>query len=660
MTGATAIPDAPLNRSRWRWAIWLIAWPFWLVRGSIGLVLNPMLLKELKVSSRRKRTYFLRAAYLLVLVAALLLTWWIVIQESMTGATAELLQRQGQTGQALSLTLGWIQLIALVLIAPMLTGSCVSDEIEDRSIDVLLITPLSAGQIIVGKLLSRFAYVCLLVLLSAPLLLAMRTYGGFTLEQLIKLESLSLTTALLGSSLAILLSCWEARGWRAVAMAYFWMALWWLALPLLIVGVWFIVISLIQRIAPWMPLGLWIFDWEAYPFLMLHNNPFMVMWLLTFEAMAGPVVPWPTDLAFITTNAINVMTSAALVSLAVPLLRRTARKRIAATESLGRSWFVRLLRPRRKAPVAAVGPSIAADEPATAQAAAHPAHAAEANLDVPRVWENPVLWREMRFAVLRRPIVSACVALLLLGLLFWYNVKAYMHMEADMVLPLLWIAVIAQLVIACVVSPTTIASEKQARSWEVLLCAPVRPMTILWSKAAGALKLALLPLAALLLESLYYSTRHSVLLAVALHVALIATAFSILLACTGVLLSMFMKRSMTAMATNLALAITLWGGLPAIVGIFAGLSGGSNQFEEMFGVMMTVNPFYWLAVVTDHLVSSSYGGDATYELPFWDTHLRLADFTAVVIFVSVVVSAAGLGLLYAGSTWFNRIAGRAS
>ncbi len=414
-----------------------------------------------------------------------------------------------------------------------------------------------------------------------------------------------------------------------------------------------------QRIVPWLPLGLWLFDWEAYPFLMLHNNPFMVMWLLTFEAMAGPVVPWPTGLAFITTNAINVITSVALVSMAVPLLRRTTRKRTAATESLGRSWFVRLVRPRREAPVAAVETS-AADDPSAAQAAPQSARAAGVDLDVPRVWENPVLWREMRFAVLRRPVVSTGVALLLLGLLIWYNMKASMHMEAEMVLPLLWIAVIAQLMIACVVSPSTIASEKQARSWDVLLCAPVRPMTILWSKATGALKLAMLPLAAVLLESLYYSTRHSALLTVALHTTLIATAFSILLACSGVMLSMFMKRSMTAMATNLALAITLWGGLPAVVGIFAGLSGGSNQFEEMFGVMMAVNPFYWLSIITDQLVSASHGGVGAYDLPFWDLSVPQAQFTAIVFFVSAVVSAAGLGLLYAGSTWFNRITGRAS
>lgn len=639
----------------------LLTWPIRLIRGGIGLVVNPIVLKELKVSSRRKRTYLLRAGYLLLLVLSLLLTWWGVVQGSLTTSTAEVLQRQSQTGQSLSLTLGWIQLVALMLIAPMLTGSCVSDEIEDRSLDVLLITPLTAGQIIVGKLLSRLVYVGLLVLLSMPLLLAMRTYGGFTLEQLIKIEVLTLTTALLGASISILLSCWEARGWRAVAMTYFWLTLWWFAIPLIAVALFLVVVSVLKPLLPWVQWDLWMFDWEAYPFLMMHNNPLMVMGMLTIEAASGSAIPWPTQYAFLSVNAINLGLSAGVVLLAVPLLRRTANKRMAGAEQKALNWMVRLFRKRRTATPPSAPEPVAGNAIAPSGGVVNDAGSdQQAPLAVPRVWNNAVLWREMRVNLFRRPISAVFVTILVLGLLVWYNVEARVHREIDMLIPVVWIALIGQLVIACVVSPTVITSEKQARSWEVLLCVPMRPLTILWAKAIGSLKMSVIPLAVLVLELLYYSVRHPVLLMVAFQLALISIAFSMLLACTGAALSLRCKRSMTAMAANLGAAIALWGGLPAGIGILSELRGWSGRMEDALGVALLVNPFYWFAVMSEYLDSSSSHAAPAYDLQFWNARLSASEFTWLIAFVSAVVVAAGFGLLYACSTWFNRWVGRSS
>lgn len=669
MTGAALQPGpAPTAPpSDWTFGRVLLL-PLTLLRAALGLVVNPVFLKELKVSSRRKRTYFLRAGYLLLLVTILLLTWWAVIQGSISESTAEVLQRQSQTGLTLSLTLGWIQFVALLLVAPMLTGSCVSDEIEDRSLDVLLITPLSAGQIIVGKMLSRFVYVGLLVLLSMPLLLAMRTYGGFTLDQLVRLEILSLSSALLGASVAIFLSCWEARGWRAVSLTYFWLCIWWFAIPLIAVAGVFLVAEIIGEFLPWFPLDLWMFDWEAYPFLMLHNNPVMLMGLLTIETSTGSMLPWPTEYAFAMVNGINLGVSAVLLGLAVPLLRRTANKRFAGVEQRATNWINRLLRPRSRTalpatPAAAVAPPTSAgaqDTVAGETPAAGAVGAASGELPVPKVWDNAILWREMHFSLLRRPIASGGMALVLLGLLFWYNHAAHVREDVDMLLPLIWLAMIAQLVIACVVSPTVIASEKQARSWEVLLCVPMKPFTILWTKALGSLKLSLLPLAALLLELLYYSTPHPMLGMLALQLAIVSIAFSILLACTGTALSLLCKRSITAMAANLALALLLWAGAPAATAVVIALRGWSNRAEEVMGLVFVINPFYWFGVMSEYLGSAAWRGRPAYDLAFWDVDLSSGEFTGLIVFVGAVVAAAGFGLLYGCSTSFNRWTGRSS
>ncbi len=654
--GGTAPAPAPTGPSRRRRVATL---PFALARGTVGLVASPILIKELTVSSRRRRTYWLRASYLLLLVLSLLFAWWVMAQGSITRSAAEMLQRQSQTGQGLSLTLGWIQLIALVLVAPMLTGSCISDEVEDRSLDVLLITPLSAGQIVIGKMLSRFVYVLLLVALGFPLLLAMRTYGGFTFEQLVRIEVLGVTSALLGASVGMLLSCWEARGWRAVALAYFWLGVWWFGLPLLLVALAMTAVGILGSFVPVWPAALQSLDWEAYPFLMLHTNPVLTMMLETMEASGGTPFSWATAYAWISVNAINVALSALLVIISIPLLRRAANKRLGAAEERVSRWLMRWLRPRRREA------SLPAGSPRGASAAAESAPAssartARADLPVPRVWNNAILWREMRFAFLRRPIAAAFIALLALVLLVWYNIEGEVRLDTEMLVPLILLAVLAQLVIACVVSPTVISSEKQAQSWDVLLCVPLQPLTILWSKAAGSIKLTFIPLAVLLLEMIYYSTRHGSLALAAALVALISVAFSALLACTGTALSLLCRRNLVAMAGNLGLAIAMWGVLPAVVGITSELGGWSSGTERALGVTMLLNPFYWTAVVCEHLDSWSNRDASSFRLEFWDESVSAGEFTAIIVLVAAVAIGAGAGVLYGCALWFNRVAGRSS
>lgn len=659
---APAPPAAPQGPSRSRR---FVALPWRIARSAVGLVASPILVKELTVSSRRRRTYWLRATYLLLLVASLLFAWWVMAQGSLSDSAAEMLQRQSQTGQGLSLTLGWIQLIALILVAPMLTGSCISDEVEDRSLDVLLITPLTAGQIIVGKMLSRFVYVLLLVALGFPLLLAMRTYGGFTLEQLARIEVLGATSALLGASVGMFLSCWEARGWRAVAMAYFWLGVWWFALPLVVVALALLAGRLLGPYLPMLPPILHSLDWEAYPFLMLHVNPVLTMMLETMEANGGTPFAWATAYAWISVNVLNVVLSALLVFISIPLLRRAANKRLGAGDERTVRWLVRWLRPRRREAHAAAGPRAGGSAaplsaPPSAPFREAPVHAARAELPVPKVWDNAVLWREMRLGFLRRPIAAAFISLLLVVLLVWYNIEGEVRRDSEMLIPLILLALLAQLVIACVVSPTVIASEKQARSWEVLLCAPVRPLTILWSKAAGSIKLTFIPLAIILLVMIYYSTRHPGLLLGSAFVAVISLAFSAFLACTGTALSLLCRRNLIAMAANLGLAIGLWGVLPAGVGITSELAGWGGSAERAIGVVMLLNPFYWTAVICDHVGSSSSRDVPSFRLEFWDENLGVVEFAALTALVATVTIGAGAGLLYVSSLWFNRVTGRAS
>ena len=90
------------------------------------IVTGPILEKELRVSSRRRRNYVLRFAYPVLLLAFVVLVW-LEATEGLKGATQTyLVAHMGEAGIKIALTVAWFQFIAAQLVAIVLASSSVS------------------------------------------------------------------------------------------------------------------------------------------------------------------------------------------------------------------------------------------------------------------------------------------------------------------------------------------------------------------------------------------------------------------------------------------------------------------------------------------------------------------------------------------------------
>src|SRR3989304_3579818 len=147
----------------------------WKVVSPVRLT-GPLLDKELRVSSRRKRNYVLRFVYVALLTAFVAMAWrsMVVGQVSTTFQKS----RMALAGKTIVSTIVAFQFAAAQLLAVIMLSTSISDEIYDRTLGLLMTTPVSSFQIVIGKLSSKLLQLMLLLAISMPLLAVMRVFGG--------------------------------------------------------------------------------------------------------------------------------------------------------------------------------------------------------------------------------------------------------------------------------------------------------------------------------------------------------------------------------------------------------------------------------------------------------------------------------------------------
>ncbi len=640
--------------------------PFYLVRYLFGLLFNPILGKELRVSSRRRRTYYLRSAHLLLLLIIMFIVWLGIMQSSSIFSGAEesiaaRLQSESSAGQSLSIGLGWLQMIALMLIAPMLTASCISDEVEDRTLDVLVASPLSSSQIVFGKFMSRLAHLLMLMLLSMPFLLAMRAYGGFSVSQLLRIEVLCITTAILASSVGLLLSCWEKQSWRATAASYFWLALWWLVVPYVAVsiGLW----ALHYFTGPIDALAAMGYIPDRVAFLIHHapNAEFQTIWLITlcFTSPAFTLaclnlddfipmfLPISATVFWMVCNVINLSAAIIVLALATRLVRRKSMVRHSVP--IWKRMFRFLLLRNRSTQESHTETNEVRLDPCWMD-----------SLRVPRVWNRPVLWRECRSPLFKSRLQKIIAFIAISCVLAWSYYKGDPFDEPMLHIAFMFGCLVFQIFVSAVASTSVITMEKQADSWAILLCTPVAAHTILFDKLFGVIKRTCLPFVFITVHSLYFAVNAPKVypMETAIQVILIVFTAMIFVSTTGIIFSLLLKRSLSAVTMNLALILGIWAALPAFMGIIMGVLNIIPDNEKYFAPILIINPFYWCGVIAEYMDSSSYYSQRSMEGIFWEPQLITASLTLFGILI-VVILLVSFAMLFV-SKQFNRICGRAS
>lgn len=506
--------------------------------------------RDVSIIGRRPSTYWIRCAF----VAALLGIACIGIFGTIFGTQYDTGPRRVEQMQnlapGLTMFVLWLQFFMLNLFAPTLAAPAFTDERTRRTLSTLATSPLTPLEIVGGKLASRLLSLGILALIPVPLLLALRLFGGLDAVTILQCTAVTLSSAVMMATIALLFSTLFSRPANATAFAMM-TGVFVNLIPLLVMAF----ASLITRLTGTAAIMSWFTGSSVVSPGFAHAA---AMQRLLGGGMPLSSMLWVYNIAV--TSGISILCVGLTAAVLPSLFRRDA---VGATTS-------KKSRKSRRAKIPDVTP-----EPSTPAEAGTPTRVNDrrtAPVRIPGlsrvVSDRPIYWRESRQVSGRSLVMRWLIGMVMVFLAGYF----YIWQGPDRVETVMTIG-IALLIAVCAIgvnaSTSSIVGEVEARTWDVLISSPISPWTIILSKTLAALRrlwyLPTLMLAHLLICAFFGGVHPLGLLMI---VPLVISLLFFMCAC-GVLMSLLARKASAASSNNLLVCLSIWLILPIGVGITA-------------------------------------------------------------------------------------------
>ena len=426
------------------------------------MLIGPVFTRELAIAPRRINLYVARSAYALALLV-LMSTAWLVL----TGT--QLVQDVGDLarfGTVLFQILAPLQLALAIFFSALLAASEVAHEKDRRTLVLLLLTNLSNSELVLGKLLASLLSVLVMLAAALPVFMLTALLGGVSYGQIARAMAVTLAAVLACGSLGSLLALWREKTFQALALTVLVLVAWLALGEIVAAGV----LGESFGGLPCRALAAGFSPWQA---IQEAARPY------AYDQPALGPLGTPVNLFLVTAVAVSLL----LNGLAVALVRvwnpsRNDERRMMNDESSHQS--------------------------STARHSSFIIH--HSSLPARQVWDNPVIWREMRtWAYGRKMLVVRLAYLVLVGLaagsLYMMSSCGQLATQGPLVLASL---MLLSLVLVNAQAVTSLTSERDARALDLLLVTDLTPKEIVFGKLGGV----------------FYNTKEMVLLPMLLCVGL--------------------------------------------------------------------------------------------------------------------------------------------
>ncbi len=527
---------------------------------SLSWLTGPIFEKELRVSSRRRRNYVLRFTYLALLTIFLVLTWLAYVPRGGTGLYQ--ISRMAEAGKGIIAYIIWFQFIAIQFVAGIMLSTSISDEIYSCTLGLLMTTPINSFQIVIGKLFSKLLQLILLLAISLPILAIVRVFGGVPWGYIVSGLCVTLTTVLFVGSVSMFFSIFNRRAYVVIILTILTLGTLFALLPILAAMFLHSVVSESQ-----------FFSAVSYA------NPYVLLAFDTDRMMSPRMGGWPA-LSWAVHCVIMLVASALLLLLSVLMVRRVALRQ--AIGELGTSSRGRRRRSNTKA---------------VSTASEHRDFAPP-----PRRVKGPaVLWKELRSPVFGRRKIAVLITIAI-GLIFLFVTYGFCAdenaLDDEWVHILYTVIFLALGILFTIILPATcITSEKESRSWPLLLATTLSDRQILFGKFAGVLRRCL-PVWALLFGHIMLFTLAGVIHPLAtIQMGILVAWIVVFLSGTGLYFSVRFKRTTTAVMMNFGVAALIWALLPFVITLIGTIVRDFRDFHAFCELYWDTNPFVHAVVI---------------------------------------------------------------
>lgn len=504
-----------------------------------------MFTREAAVAPRRISFYAARTLFAGALFALTLTAWQLLVGSQRIENIGDL----AWFGASAFQILAPLQLAVAMPFSALLVASAVSLEKDRKTFDLLLLTNLSNSDLVLGKLFAGMLSVVVVIVATLPLLMIVALLGGVSTAQILRVEAVTLASALVAGSLGSTIALWREKTFQALAMTALILVLWLLAWEIL---------AAVAPDAEW--LGIATRSWA------ISMSP----WQAVQEA-ARPIFP---------------VRAGAERSLDPVWLFLAIGGSVAAILNLLAVARVRVWNPRQdrtpdtqETKIQFAG-AAATDSPQQTTVQIH--GSGEKSREV---WDNPILWREVRtWAYGKRVLV--------IRLAYWLLFAACTAVLVGQVTPAtgieqaippaarpLGILLVVGLLLLNALAVTSLTNERDSKALDLLMVTDLSPKEIIFGKLGGAFynakEMIVLPLA--LCGYLWFNglfTNENLFFVVC--GILVINAFGAML---GLHMGINYANSRTAIATSIGTILFLFLGVVTCMRIMVAFS---NSFDYQF------------------------------------------------------------------------------
>lgn len=577
------------------------------------MLIGPVFTREFMIAPRRPRFYVARSAYVLALLGLMSLAWLMVTGTQLVRDVGDL----ARFGTMLFQILGPLQLVVAVFFSALFAASAVSQEKDRRTLILLLLTRLSNSELVLGKLLASLLNVLVLLAAAIPLFMIATLLGGVSFGQVGRLFAVTLASVLVCGSLGSMLALWREKTFQALAMTVMAIVLW--------IAVWEVVAAGALG-GDW--LGISCGAWAA------GFSPWRAVMETTAASLGSEpglgVLQSPVYLFLI----VAVAGSLAINALAIGMVRVWNPSREAQSvgdeqpspgaETIWGADHDAALASYRNAEHGAVGEEVA--RPSRSR----------------RVWDNPILWREICTWAYGRKILFIRMVYLLLFAMAAVGLHSMLGSGealtrtdgATVLVPLMLLS----LFLLNAQAVTSLTSERDAQAMDLLLVTDLTPQEIVFGKLGGVFyntkEMILLPM----LLCVYLGWRGAIGPENLFYLMAGLAGLSIFAAVLGVHVGMNYFNSRSAVATSLGTLFFLFVGVATCMWMMIVFSGSFQAQLQPF-LAFTIGGGIGLYVALGARNPSTAIGFASFLCPFATFYAItsfLLDYTLAVFLVTIL------------------------
>ena len=592
-------------------------------------ITGPLFDKELRISSRRRRNYYLRFAYILLLILFVGGAWLSV--DHVHGSFLYQKSRLAEIGQSIIITIVIFQFFAAQIIAIILLSNSISDEIYHRTLGVLMTTPINSMQIVIGKLSSKLLQIIILLAISFPILAIVRIFGGVSWSYIISSSFITLTAAIFAGSVSLAFSIKNIHTYVVIIKTVFTLGAIYFFLPLIITAIfgeqWISVLIQVN-----------LRQINESSVILAHLNPIGTMALNTYFMLSPtPNMPyfWPAHCI------IMLAASAFVLAYSVNVVRKVALQQILGQLDFFSRFRLSFSKNKNNKVKEYAG-------------------------SIRKLVGPPVFWKDIRKPLIQgidRTNNKIGLFVTIITQFVTYYVCYHNSCLDEGFVHSIYVSlfIVIGIIFNVVLSVSSITSEKESLAWPILLTTSLDEWQILLGKALGIFYKCL-PVWLLLFGHLILFIIVGYIHPIAfLQVLFVVTGVIIFLTGFGIYISSICKKTTWAIIFSFAFILAAWLFVPIIAGIVTSFIGNRKLSATFSGLYSSLNPIVQIGVVMDaaggiHKADSSLS-DLKYSWPYVTILRNLGKvyLTTIFLFTTMFVySSAGVFFAWLAKRRFRR------